>query len=62
MSDLLENVHAKVGGDVRDRLSTEAGQRNLRERLGAKRFSLFVTFQGHILQSTVEGTDDSCTE
>lgn len=55
-SDLLEDVHAQVGGEVRDRLSTEVGQRNLRKRLRAERFSLFVAFQTHILQNTAEGT------
>lgn len=55
-SDLLEDVHAQVGGEVRDCLSTEVGQRNLRKRLCAKRFSLFVAFQTHILQKTAEDT------
>lgn len=55
-SDLLEKVHAQVGGEVGDGLSTEAGQRNLRERLGAQRFSLFIF--PHVLQNTAEQTDD----
>lgn len=57
-SDLLENVHAQVRGEVRDCLSTEVGQRDLCKRLRAKRFLLLIAFQTHILQNTAEDTDD----
>lgn len=41
-SDLFEDVHAQVGGKVRDCLATEVGQRNLCKRLYAERFSLLI--------------------
>lgn len=57
MPDLLEYVHAQVGGEVGDRLTTEVGQRNLRKRLRAQRFSLFVAFQTHVLQKKHHADD-----
>lgn len=56
-SDLLEYVHAQVRGEVGHCLSTEVGQRNLRKRLRAKRFFLFVALQTHILENTAGDRD-----
>ena len=61
-SDLLENVHAQVRGEVRDCLLTEVGQRDLCKRLCAKRFLLLVAFQTHILQNTAEDSDTFISE
>lgn len=55
MSDLLEDVHAQIRGQVRDCLSTEVGQRHLCEGLSAQRFTFFIAFQTHVLKNTAEG-------
>lgn len=49
-SDLFEDVHAQVGGEVGDRLSTQISQRHLGKGLCAQGFALFVAFQTHILK------------
>lgn len=56
LSDLLEYVHAQVRGQVGYCWSAEVGQGNLRERLCAQRFSLFVAFQTHVLQNETKNT------
>lgn len=48
-SDLFEDIHAQVRGEVRDGLSTEVGQGNLCKGLRAERLFLLVALQTHVL-------------